>query len=187
MKMRAIMLLAVCLTSGIADSISKQKLSADNKQPLSETKPRETKHSNEALLNNVEPEQKKDVITINSAANMNDDNGEYSDSNVQIIIESIDSPAEEMPSKSESVFINNEIALNSDNYRDTYIDSDPNEIMETAAGFVPIPIFRKRQNARRRFATRRHFKRNPYPYTYKRLYYYYPYYGFYYPSSLKYY
>lgn len=60
------------------------------------------------------------------------------------------------------------------------------EIMETAAGFIPTPlVFRRKQKpTRRRFATRRHFRRNPY----RRHQFFYPsYYTFYRPSSLRFY
>ncbi|XP_026761698.2 uncharacterized protein LOC113520537 [Galleria mellonella] len=184
MKMQVIILLVVCVVSAIADPISKQKLSVDNKEPLSERKATETKHS-EGLLNNVEPEQKNDAVGTDFVTNVNDENGEYRDSNTQIIIESIDSSVDEVTSPS-PMLIDNDIALNGDIYSNTLVNN-PDEIMETAAGFVPIPIFSKRQKARRRFATRPHFKRNPYAYKYRETQYYYPYYRFYYPSSLNYY
>lgn len=62
------------------------------------------------------------------------------------------------------------------------------EIMETAAGFVPTPlVFRKKQKPRRRFAIRRHFRRNPYRRHQMINLYPYSYYAFYRPSSLRYY
>ncbi|KAM3965146.1 uncharacterized protein ACR2FA_000539 [Aphomia sociella] len=188
MKTRTIILLALGLVGAIsvgADPISKQNLSAHNKQPLSESNHTETKLNDGSLLYKAETEQKNDAVPTITATNIKDENG-YSDSNVQIIIESIDGPTEEL-TQSQPMYMNNDIALNEDLYSDKLVDNGPDEIMETAAGFVPIPIFRKRQKARRRFATRRHFIRNPYAYTYRGLHYYYPYYGFYRPSSLKYY
>ncbi|KPI94479.1 hypothetical protein RR46_04547 [Papilio xuthus] len=65
---------------------------------------------------------------------------------------------------------------------DNVIIKEPGEIMETAAGFVPIPIIRNRQKQRRRFVTRRNFQRYPF----KRFHFFYPY-PFYHPSSLRYY
>lgn len=60
------------------------------------------------------------------------------------------------------------------------------EIMETAAGFIPTPlVFRRKQKPRRRFATRRHFRRNPY--RRHQLFYPYSYYSYYRPSSLRFY
>ncbi|XP_014358168.2 uncharacterized protein LOC106710590 [Papilio machaon] len=65
---------------------------------------------------------------------------------------------------------------------DNVIIKEPGEIMETAAGFVPIPIIRNRQKQRRRFVTRRNFQRYPF----RRFHFFYPY-PFYHPSSLRYY
>ncbi|XP_041979349.1 uncharacterized protein LOC121733223 [Aricia agestis] len=77
----------------------------------------------------------------------------------------------------------------SDFYYKDLMERDPNEIMDTAAGFVPIPILKKRkQKPRRKFANRRYFRRpNPRPNPYRRHYYYYPYYRYYYPGSLRFY
>lgn len=73
-----------------------------------------------------------------------------------------------------------------DFYYNDLINRDPNEIMDAAAGFVPIPIFRKKHKTtkpQKPYASRRYYRR---PYGYRRYYYFYPYYG-YYPSSLRYY
>lgn len=77
--------------------------------------------------------------------------------------------------------------VNADDYvYNDVIYKDPNEIMDTAAGFVPIPIIRKRkkQTPRRQTPTRRYNRR---PYASRRQYYFYPYYRYYRPSSLRYY
>lgn len=76
--------------------------------------------------------------------------------------------------------------VNADDYvYNDVIYKDPNEIMDTAAGFVPIPIIRKRKKQTpRRQATRRNNRR---PYASRRHYYFYPYYRYYRPSSLRYY
>lgn len=76
--------------------------------------------------------------------------------------------------------------------RNVLLDKIKDEVMETAEGFVPVPLpFRRRQQARRRFANRRYFRRNPYirrsPYLRRSPYFYYPYYGFYHPSTRYYY
>lgn len=65
---------------------------------------------------------------------------------------------------------------------DNVIIKEPGEIMETAEGFVPIPIIRNRQKQRRRFVNRRNFQRYPF----RRFHFFYPY-PFYHPSSLRYY
>ncbi|XP_039752947.1 uncharacterized protein LOC120628578 [Pararge aegeria] len=79
-----------------------------------------------------------------------------------------------------------ELVKESDYYYNDLISKDPNEIMQTAAGFVPIPIFRKKQKhtPRRQYATRRYNRR---PYASRRNYFFYPYYSYYRPSSLRYY
>ncbi|CAF4881565.1 unnamed protein product [Pieris macdunnoughi] len=72
-----------------------------------------------------------------------------------------------------------------DFYYNDVINRDPNEIMDTAAGFAPLPFLKKRRKAQRPYATRRFFQK---PYAYRRFQYFYPYYyGFYRPSSLRYY
>lgn len=58
------------------------------------------------------------------------------------------------------------------------------EIMQTAAGFAPLPFLRRRQKPRKHFAMRRNFKKNPH----RRVHFFYPYYySFYRPSSLRFY
>lgn len=58
------------------------------------------------------------------------------------------------------------------------------EIMETAAGFAPLPFLRRRQKPRKHFASRRNFNKNPH----RRFHFFYPYYyTFYRPSSLRFY
>lgn len=72
-----------------------------------------------------------------------------------------------------------------DFYYNDVIHKDPNEIMDTAAGFAPLPFLKTRRKSQRPYATRRYFQK---PYAYRRFQYFYPYYyGFYRPSSLRYY
>lgn len=90
----------------------------------------------------------------------------------------IDSP--QLPQDMEDDF-----HIDPDYFRDD-MQKIEHEIMETAAGFVPTPlVFRRKHKPRRRFATRRHFRRNPY----RRHQFFHPYryYAFYRPSSLRYY
>lgn len=72
-----------------------------------------------------------------------------------------------------------------DSYRFTSVDKVEDEIMDTAAGVIPFTIFRRRQKPRRRYMARRRFtpRWNPY----RNFQYFYPYYGFYRPSSFRYY
>lgn len=73
--------------------------------------------------------------------------------------------------------------------RNVFLDKIKDEVMDTAEGFVPVPVpFRRRQQARRRFANRRYFTRNPFlrrrnPYLRRSPYFYYPYFGFYHPGT----
>ncbi|CAD0201409.1 unnamed protein product [Chrysodeixis includens] len=84
--------------------------------------------------------------------------------------------------------------LSSDKYGDRYVDNVlgdriKDEIMETAAGFAPVPlVFRKRQRMppRRRFTIRRQYQRYPFS-PYRRYHSVYPYYSYYRPSSLRFY
>ncbi|VVC92186.1 unnamed protein product [Leptidea sinapis] len=128
-------------------------------------------------LFNSENEQKNDEATLN---NESDEPETNFDANINIVIEEdLEIPVNQ--------FLPQETKGNlpvDDYYRNDVIERNADEIMDTAAGFVPIPIIR-RQKPKRRFATRRYFRRNPYPY--RRYQFYSPYYGFYRPSSLRYY
>lgn len=70
-------------------------------------------------------------------------------------------------------------------YRNALESRIQDEIMASAKGFAPLPIFsfRRKQNTRRRFAIRRRYNRYPY----RRFHSAYPYYAFYRPSSLRFY
>lgn len=81
--------------------------------------------------------------------------------------------------------IDSDLPIQSDDMYTDILNKDPNEIMDTAAGFVPIPIFRNKQKAKRRFATRRQFRRKPN--SHRRIFFFYPSYGFYPYNSLTYY
>lgn len=66
--------------------------------------------------------------------------------------------------------------------RNVMLNKVNDEIMETAEGFIPVPLpFRKRSQARRRFSQRRQYKRTN-PHYRRRPYFYYPRYGYYYPG-----
>lgn len=71
--------------------------------------------------------------------------------------------------------------------RNVLLGKIKDEIMETAEGFAPISLrFRRKQQARRRFANRRYFRRNPYirrgPYLRPSPYFYNPYRRFHHPG-----
>lgn len=77
-----------------------------------------------------------------------------------------------------------------DYYYNEIINKDPNEIMDTAAGFHPPPFFKRKHKHRKQVSVRRHF-RNPYLYRrafpQRRFYYFQPYYSYYRPSSFGFY
>ncbi|CAH2096313.1 unnamed protein product [Euphydryas editha] len=81
------------------------------------------------------------------------------------------------------------IPPNDADYYNEIINKDPNEIMDTAAGFLPIPIFKRKQKNRKQVPIRRRF-RNPYFYRRsfpQRRFYFQPYYSYYHPSSFGFY
>ncbi|CAG4965169.1 unnamed protein product [Parnassius apollo] len=141
--------------------------------------------------NEQEVDQKK--INIESDTN-NEVTEKYGDTEVDIVIEeSINGVPNDFAALGEeaSLIIEGEGEAQEpqsifDSFSDVneMLNKDPEEIMETAAGFVPIPIMRNRHKPRRRFATRRNFRRNPYPF--RRFYFYYPY-PFYHYGSLRFY
>lgn len=181
MKCHLVFLLTLGLV--IADPILKQTISADNNHaPPSEYSESEIKQN--ANFNKADSEQKNEDInaTLESIIGSEIER----DPNVQVIIEeAIDLPYDLVPPpESEDVILNdNGLSLADDLYPNEIIEKHPDEIMDTASGFAPLPFLRRRQKPRRRFATRRHSQRNPY----RRVFYYYPYYPYYYPSSLRYY
>ncbi|CAH0715647.1 unnamed protein product, partial [Brenthis ino] len=154
--------------------------------------------NDEALSNNSETEQKNDETSV-SIEPVEQELPKFEET-VNIVIEDVENQDEVLDLNEPAT--DNPLALqipDVDNFEEDFIPmrdedflyndlihKDPNEIMDTAAGFVPIPIFRKKkkpQKPRQPFASRRYFRR---PYPYRRLYYFYPYYR-YYPSSLRFY
>ncbi|XP_013186844.1 uncharacterized protein LOC106132075 [Amyelois transitella] len=193
MNKRVIWLMTLVLASVLADPTSKQKVSSDNNQPLSQSTSEEAKHDDKPLLNKTDSEQKNQITNTN--VKTREDAANIEDSNVELIInveETIDPVEEQFPQIQDVLNIDDgdfKILDREDFNRDEAMESNPDEIMQTAAGFVPVPIirkFRQKQKARRRVATRRQFKRHPRPYTPWRYLYPYSYYSFYRPSSLRY-
>lgn len=155
-----------------------------------------TSRSNDLTVSNiVDKEQKHDEKTV-SIESLEEDLPKFEE-DVNIIIEE-DNPDKIFnlgPSTDNTLILPDTNVLSYDNkivpmrdedynFKDL-LNRDPSEIMDTAAGFVPIPIFRKKHKPKpqKPYVSRRYFKR---PYAYRRYYFYYPYYG-YYPSSLRYY
>ncbi|KAJ2949100.1 hypothetical protein O0L34_g6040 [Tuta absoluta] len=195
MKTRAILLLMLGLVS--AFEISKQT-EVINQPPLSESES-DTKHEVTSTPSDSSEEIVPHVINDNVNKRIKDT---LVGGQLEIIIKDIVKPNEFVTT--ENVFIpqndfiqtENEFIQNEsfdDIVETPFIDNSfplktnlQDEMMETAEGFVPLPIpFRRRQQARRRFSkpNRRYFKKNPY----RTPYYLYPYRSFYYPSSLRYY
>lgn len=130
----------------------------------------------------------KSIETIETTTiTADEDTGNHNNGQLDILIEQTYSPDTDYVPQSD-IYLDDipEVPISNDNfYPNPLFNKIQDEIMETAEGFLPVPIFRKRQQARRRYASRRFFRRNPYPY--RRPFYFYPYYGFYRPSSLRYY
>lgn len=193
--MKTPIILLLTLGLAIADPISKQIVSADNNHAHS-TKCNESvsKHNEETTSNKGDSEQKKQVIHPTIIGDTGGD-VEMQIPNVEVIVEE----AIDLPGDFSSEIVSELFPYDSDEAAEAEVDEfsneieekNPDEIMETAAGFVPLPIIRRRKKPQNRFATRRHFKRQPYyyyPSYYRRSpYYYSPYYAFYRPSSLRYY
>lgn len=159
----------------------------------------------EKTENNGLSEQKK----VPSDLDLTTENVKYLEGNVDIVIEEMFKPGTQendptadfifeqngnpindfMPEDNSSMDDVPESPLTDNNLlRNVLLEKIKDEVMETAEGFVPVPLpFRRRQQARRRFANRRYFRRNPYlrrrPYLRRSPYFYYPYYGFYYPGA----
>ncbi|XP_045773083.1 uncharacterized protein LOC123872681 [Maniola jurtina] len=197
---------AVGLDFVVANSVAKQTV-ADKDLLLSESNDSSTNHE-EKFSNNSDIEQENIETSENGETIVEDSPNEGT---VELdIVESIKSPIDPFDFKEaidnqvglKEVYNNNqfnlqeyvdtnlenefELVKDGDYYYNDVVFKDPNEIMDTAAGFVPIPIFRKKQKQapRRRYATRRYNRR---PYASRRQYYFYPYYRYYRPSSLRYY
>ncbi|KAI5644338.1 hypothetical protein NE865_03707 [Phthorimaea operculella] len=175
-----------------AFEVSKQT-EVTNQTPLSESES-DTKHD---VTSTPSDSVKENAQVINDNVNKGIKDTQAS-GQMEIIIEEIVKPNEFVPTENafippndfvqtENQFIPNDIE------ESPFIDNSfplqtniQDEMMETAEGFVPLPIpFRRRQQARRRFTrpNRRYFRKNPY----RTPYYMYPYRSFYYPSSLRYY
>ncbi|XP_053609519.1 uncharacterized protein LOC128674713 [Plodia interpunctella] len=186
MNNRVILLVACGLVSALADPTTKQKVPTDNNQPLSQSTGEEAKHQ-EQLFNKSDSEQRNEVT------NTNDQIREDGDAIFQIYVEETIDPVEEHYPQ-----MQNELSIDDDTFtildredlnRDEVMESNTDEIMQTAAGFIPVPIikkFRQKQPARRRVAARRQYRRpQPHPHHW-RYSFPYVYYSYYRPSSLRY-
>lgn len=192
-KMKTSVFFLLTLGLAFADPISKQTVSADNNQPPSlNCSESEAKHNEETNSNKGDSEQKNQV---NENYNPIGDVVDEQIPNVEVFIEeTVDLPSEfalqDFQADGDIPFDENSLPLTDDLYPNEVLEKNPDEIMEQAAGFAPLPFIRRRQKPRRKPTTRRHFVRNPYRrfyYAYPYYYGYYPRYSYYSPSSLRYY
>lgn len=196
MKNHIILLLALGLGSAAAESVLIQD--GDKKLLLSESNDSGTNHK-EGPANNNETEQKNvNNISVESLQKQNNDDF------VNIVIEeSVETTNTEAPFDLQESLLFDIQGNNVMNFDDQYVpmqeedyffsdivNKDPNELMDTASGFVPIPIFRRHKKNRKKYpnmqAKRRYYRR-PYTYNPYRRFYFYPYYQYYRPSSLRFY
>ncbi|OWR53823.1 hypothetical protein KGM_206450 [Danaus plexippus plexippus] len=198
MKNHIILLLALGLGSVAAESVLIQD--GDKKLLLSESNDSGTNHK-EGPANNNETEQKNvNNISVESLQKQQQNNDDF----VNIVIEeSVETTNTEAPFDLQESLLFDIQGNNVMNFDDQYVpmqeedyffsdivNKDPNELMDTASGFVPIPIFRRHKNNRKKYpnmqAKRRYYRR-PYTYNPYRRFYFYPYYQYYSPSSLRFY
>ncbi|XP_047991607.1 uncharacterized protein LOC125230489 isoform X1 [Leguminivora glycinivorella] len=174
MKQAVIVLLSLGLVGALANTIQ----SDNNNKALPEPSDSETKHEGEDILNKTE--QKEPVVSFVDTGLINDGdrNGEVS---ITIEEDLVPPPVEIAQDPAAEVYITDvpEFPIEDNFYKtlpdspDTYED----EIMDVAANWVPVPIFRRQKHkAHRRFFGPKHFTQNPY-----RRFYYYPYHAFYRP------
>lgn len=176
MKSRVFFVLLLGAVGLLANPISKQTSEYDNNSQISDTaNESQTKHQ-DVLPNKAKQEQKE---SSNEIRDMIDENRERDESIIDFVIE------ENMENEITHLPIEDDDFPVEDPFRDQQVKIE-GEIMETAAGFIPTPLVFRRRNKnkpKRRFATRRHFRRNPY----RRIHFYHPYYSFSPYSSLGYY
>lgn len=177
MKSAVIFILIVGSVSVLADPVLKQVFSDNDLFTQSEIKDDELPNISEP---EIEPEDSSGFV------NDKNDDTKYDNEQVNVVIEDdiVDPHKELLPPPQSDINIDYSFPVADDSYRYTPVSKIQDEIMETAAGFVPLTIFRRRQNPRRRFAIRRNFKKNPY----RKFHLFYPNYAYYYgPSSLRFY
>lgn len=214
MKIRLIILLAVGVIGVIAIPVPKQTIASDNvTAAASESVESQTKHE-ESTLNNVK-QKKVETIDITEPDRSNDKDPNCDEKIDIVIEESVENEVDDLPNILEqeeqgpspsddlssslipagfeddfplpSPFTDTDVPLRDAEdipLQDAPVSTIQDEIMETAAGFIPTPLVFKRKNKpRRRFPNRRFFRPNPF----RRKFHFYPYYGygFYRPSSLR--
>ncbi|CAB3221813.1 unnamed protein product [Arctia plantaginis] len=134
----------------------------------------------------------QEIENTDVASNIGDGTPTFGDGVVDIVIEEDPVPSEDIDNTTpyESTpeiqsTVDNGLSMTHYLFRNALESRIQDEIMASAKGFAPLPIFsfRRKQNPRRRFAIRRRYNRYPY----RRFHSAYPYYAFYRPSSLRFY
>lgn len=186
----------IFLTLGVVSVIAVPTQTTTNTPLSNESEAKQ----NEKTENNGVSEQKK----VPSDLDLTTESVKYLEGNVDIVIEETFSPGTEdnypikdflleengnlvndfMPEDNGFIDDVPDSTLTDDNLlRNVLLNRVKDEIMETAEGFVPLPLpFRRRQQAHRRFDNRRYYRRNN-PYLRRRPHFFYPYYGYYRPGS----
>lgn len=170
MKQAVIVLLSLGLVGALANTIQ----SDNNNKALPEPSDSETKH--EDTLNKTE--QKDPVVSFVDTGLLNGDerNGEVSITIEQDLVPPPVDLAQDPPTEAYITDIS-EFPIEDNNFYRTLPDGYEDEIMDVAANWVPVPIFRRQKHkAHRRFFGPKHFIQNPY-----RRFHYYPYHAFYRP------
>lgn len=186
MKTSVILSLILGISCVTAKSVLQDIITGENEKSLPENKDmKPEENTTQTGLLESEVETNEEFMPIIGAGN---NIKSYGDGEIDLLIEEELTPLDE--DSQNAIKTDDEDYLSGDRYVDNILgDRIKDEIMETAAGFAPIPlVFRKRQRMppRRRFTIRRQYQR--YPFTpYRRYQNFYPYYSYYRPSSLRFY
>lgn len=144
------------------------------------------------ILPNNESVESSDML--NTYSDLPDTKQPNFDETLDIVMESIKNPAVQIdleePGNHYEFNLEDQSDSNADEiippndadyYNNEIINKDPNEIMDTAAGFHPPTLFKRKQKHRKQVSIRRRF-RNPYLYRrsfpQRRFYYFQPYYSY---------
>ncbi|XP_072948813.1 uncharacterized protein [Epargyreus clarus] len=172
------------LTIGLVGVIAKPK---EQSAPEPEPVPKDSNSEEKSEKNTIHITNNglADDTAINEIPIDTDKESNYGASIDIFMEENIKKPADVFLDLVNEPNFDSELPIENDDIYTDVLNKDPNEIMDTAAGFVPIPIFRNKQKAKRRFATRRQFRRKPSPR--RRIFFFYPTYGFYPYNSFRFY
>lgn len=178
MKSCVLLFLSLGILSVIGETISPETI-----EILSDTIAPHSDRIEDIYSEDVKPDVDQETIIVPNANNEVTDRQDIAEVVIQVEETMSDAPVNFLDTSDANIVIDEENQGQHFSASDEIVNKDPDEIMDTAAGFVPIPIIRNRRKQNKRVSTRRNFKRRPYLY---RRFYYYPY-SFYYPSSLRFY